>query len=106
MAQPKRMSALRIQMHFHRHPGLLQGNVINQHLSDTVHVVILRLNQKRRQCLARHPDMRIQRNRFILFLRQMSWIKSDRKIRAAAFFVSRIYPTTVSSMTAKYIPLF
>ena len=41
--QPKRMSALRIQMHLHKHPSLLQRNVINQRLFDIVHVVILRM---------------------------------------------------------------
>ena len=43
------MPALRIQMHLHRNPGILQRDVINQRLFDTVHMVILRLHQKRRR---------------------------------------------------------
>src|SRR2546429_125999 len=43
------MPALRIQMHLHRNPSLLQSNVVSQRVVDVVHVVILSLHQKRRR---------------------------------------------------------
>ena len=41
--QPKRMSALRIQMHLHGNPSLLQRDVVSQRVVYAVDVVILRL---------------------------------------------------------------
>ena len=41
------MPASRIQMHLHGNPSLLQPKAINERLFNTVHVVILRLYQKR-----------------------------------------------------------
>jgi hypothetical protein len=46
---PNAMPALGIQMHLHRDPNLLQSNVVSQRV---VHVVIFRLQQKRRRRLA------------------------------------------------------
>ena len=84
------MPALRIQMHLHGNPGVLQRHVVNQRLFDTVHMVILRLQQKRRRRIGGHWNIRIQLKTFIV-VPQMSRITRYRKIRAAACFVRRIH---------------
>ena len=63
--QPKRMPALRVQMHLHGNPSLLQRNVVSQRVVYVVHVVILRLQQKRRRRLAGDRNIGIQRKIFI-----------------------------------------
>ena len=63
--QPEGMPALRIQMHLHRNPGLLQRNIIDQRVVYIVHGVILRLQQKRRRRLAGDGDIRIQLKTFL-----------------------------------------
>jgi len=45
------MPAVRIQMHLHGNPGLLQRNVVGQRVIYVVHVVILVLQQERRRRL-------------------------------------------------------
>jgi hypothetical protein len=61
------MPTLRIQMHLHRSPSVLQRNVVNQRLVYTVHVVILRLQQKRWRRLTRDMNIRSQFEFFIVF---------------------------------------
>ncbi len=58
--QPKTVLAFRIQMHFCWNPGLLQRDVVNQRVVDTVHGIILGLQQKRRRRLAGDRNIRIQ----------------------------------------------
>jgi hypothetical protein len=108
------MPALRVQMHFHGCPSLLQCNVVRQRVVYVVHVVILRLQQKRRRRLASDRNIGIQSKLFIgdrlmrrlsnhklsgalvsipfrRGKREMARINGHRKIRAAAFFVGGIY---------------
>src|SRR5207249_1075297 len=112
--QSKRMPALRIQMHLHGDAGVLQCDVVSQRVVYTVHVVILRLQQKCRRRLAGDMEIGIQPKLFIgerqmprmsnykffgalLSIplrrgnRQVPRIESHRKIRAAAFFVGGIH---------------
>jgi hypothetical protein len=85
--QPKRMPTLRIQIHLHRNPGLLQCSIITQRLLHTVHVVILILQQERRRRLAGDMAINIRiQPETVIGERQTPRIDSYRKIRAAAFF--------------------
>src|SRR5947209_9437507 len=55
--QPKRMPALRIQMHLHGNPSLLQRNVVSQRVVDVVHVVILSLDRKSTRLNSSHANI-------------------------------------------------
>ena len=54
------MAALCIQVHLHGNSGLLQPNVINQRLVDTIYVIILGLQQKCRWRIGGDWNIRIQ----------------------------------------------
>jgi hypothetical protein len=77
-------------MHFYGDAGVLQRNVVNQRVVDTVDGIILSLQQEGRRGLASDTDIRIQLKLFI-GNPQMSRIKGHREIRAAAYFIGRIY---------------
>ena len=72
------MPALRIQMHLHGNPGVLQRHVVNQRLFDTVHMVILRLHQKRGRRIGGDRNIRIQL-KILIVVPQMSRIKAIAK---------------------------
>ena len=84
------MLAFRIQMHFCRDPSLLQRDVVNQRVVDTVHGIILGVQQKSRRRPARHRDIGIQL-KLVRPNPEVSGVKGHGEIRAAAFFVRRIY---------------
>ena len=77
-------------MHFCRDPGLLQRDVVNQRVVDTVHGIILGVQQKSRRRPARHRDIGIQL-KLVRPNLEVSGVKGHGEIRAAAFFVRRIY---------------
>src|ERR1022692_116345 len=65
--QPKRMPALRIQMHFHGNASLLRPNVVAQRILYAVYIVILILEQERGRRLAGDmtTNIRIQRDTIV-----------------------------------------
>src|ERR1700683_2957336 len=105
------MPSLRIQMHLHWNPSVLQRDVVSQRVVYAVHPVVLSLQQERRGRLAVdmniwiRPEIfvRIRRTRedefpgtldgvpFRRRKRQMSWINTHGKVRAAAFLVRPVY---------------
>ncbi len=87
--QPEGVPALRVQMHFHRNPGVLQRDVINQRVVDAVHVIILGLQQKGRRRLAGDGNS-LDSTQIFGLDPEMPGIKSDREIRTAAFLVGGI----------------
>lgn len=107
--QPKRMAALRIQMHLHGNAGALERDVVRQRVVYVVHVIILSLQQERRRRLAGDVEIGVQRKMSIGVRRmrkhklldapvriplrrgqrQMARINSHRKIGATALFVGR-----------------
>src|SRR5436190_15948644 len=68
-------------MHFYWNPGVLQRNVVNQRIVDTVHWVILGLQQESRGRPAGDGNIRIQLK---LLVPEMPRIKGHCEIRAAA----------------------
>src|ERR1700730_1616675 len=92
-SEPERMPALRVQMHLHRNPGLLQRGIITQRVLYAVHMVVLVLQQERSRCLAGDvsANIRIQRNT-IVSQRQMSGIERHRKVGTGNFFFGRTKP--------------
>ena len=59
------MPALGIQMHLYPYPGLFQRNVVSQRVVYIVHVVILRLKQKRGRRLPGDMQIGVQGKLFI-----------------------------------------
>lgn len=59
------MPAVRIQMHFHGNPSLLQRDKVRQRVVYVVQVVIFRLKQERRRRLAGDMEIRVQSKIFV-----------------------------------------
>ena len=85
------MAALRVQMHLHGNPRVLQRDVINEGLLYAVHIVILVLQQ---ECWRRSGSNRnfwIQFEFFCRVFQHVSWIDRYGEIWTAADFVGLIH---------------
>src|SRR5262247_1122629 len=59
-AQSKSMLAVRVQMHFYRNPGVLQRDVVNQRVTDSIRGIVFGVQQKGGRRLACDRNIRIQ----------------------------------------------
>src|SRR3989442_6733177 len=83
-AQPKRIPARHIHMHFCGHSSLPERRIVHERVLYRIRRIILRLKQERRRRPVADVKSRIQRET-CLADRQMPRIESQCKIRAAAF---------------------
>ena len=77
-------------MHLNGNASFLQRKVVNQRVIYRIDRIVLRLQQKRRRCLASDRNIRIQLKIFRSVLQHVPRIKGHGKVRTTAFFVGCI----------------